>query len=91
MSRIDSITVLLPEFEPRSREPGFVVRITTTRPYDRRDILSAMKIRTDERNGKPRQLGNLYGIDASRELARERPDLALQHADTFEYYVEGAP
>jgi hypothetical protein len=40
----------------------------------------------DYRNGY-----NLYGIDASRELARERPDLALQHADTFEYYVEGAP
>ncbi len=40
----------------------------------------------DYRNGY-----NLYGIDASRELARERPDLALQHADTFEYYMEGGP
>jgi hypothetical protein len=40
----------------------------------------------DYRNGY-----GLYGLDASRELARERPDLALQHADTFEYYVEGGP
>ncbi|HEX7686428.1 MAG TPA: M35 family metallo-endopeptidase [Burkholderiaceae bacterium] len=33
----------------------------------------------------------VYGPDASHLLAQTRPDLALQHADSFEYYLEGAP
>lgn len=33
----------------------------------------------------------VYGLTASRELAAARPDLALRHADSFEYYVENVP
>ena len=33
----------------------------------------------------------VYGPTASHALAQARPDLALQHADSFEYYLEGAP
>ena len=33
----------------------------------------------------------VYGKDASRDLATSNPDLALKHADSFEYYVEDAP
>src|SRR5712692_7657550 len=41
LARIDRITILLPEFDPNAKQPGFVVRVTTTRPYDRRDVMSA--------------------------------------------------
>lgn len=33
---------------------------------------------------------NVYGVTASRDLATTHPHLALQHADSFEYYVENA-
>ncbi len=33
---------------------------------------------------------SIYGLSGSRELARTDPAKALQHADTFEYYIEGA-
>lgn len=31
---------------------------------------------------------SVYGPEASRALARSRPDLAAKHADSFEYYLE---
>ena len=33
----------------------------------------------------------IYGLTASRQLAVEHPELAIQHADSFEYYVENVP
>jgi alanyl-tRNA synthetase len=40
----------------------------------------------DANGGKP-----IYGLKASRQLAVDHPDLALNHADSFEYYVEDVP
>ena len=47
LMRIDRVTVLLPMIDERAHEPGIVVRVTTTRPYDRRDVLAALKVRDD--------------------------------------------
>jgi len=33
----------------------------------------------------------VYGVTASRKLAKDDPDKALNHADSFEYYLEDAP
>jgi type VI secretion system secreted protein VgrG len=33
----------------------------------------------------------IYGATASRKLAADSPDLAINHADSFEYYVEDVP
>ena len=33
----------------------------------------------------------VYGQDASRQLAKAQPNLAMKHADSFEYYVEDIP
>ncbi len=40
----------------------------------------------DANGGKP-----IYGVTASRKLAVDHPDLAMKHADSFEYYLEDVP
>ncbi|MFL5340427.1 MAG: DUF1559 domain-containing protein [Gemmataceae bacterium] len=41
LSRLDRITVLLPDLIQPGREPGFVIRLTTTKPYNRQDVMAA--------------------------------------------------
>ena len=52
LGHIDRITVVLPEFDAEARQPGFVVRVTTTRTYDRRDVMSALKVRANDPNDR---------------------------------------
>src|SRR5438874_2159519 len=65
LARIDRITILLPELDPNARQPGFVVRVTTTRAYDRRDVMSALKVKA---NDPRRGAGDLYALSGQGML-----------------------
>src|SRR5262249_27247844 len=60
-SMIDGITIVLPEIDPEARQPAFVVRVTTTRAYNRADVAAALKARGREPDVR-RPLGNLVPL-----------------------------
>jgi prepilin-type processing-associated H-X9-DG protein len=77
LSRIDRITVLLPDIQDDSRHSGVAIRLTTTRPYNRRDVLDALKIQPGDGGpdrGSPR--GDLY-------MLRDRGMLHLSDANSI--------
>ncbi|MFL5340428.1 MAG: hypothetical protein ACJ8F7_09775, partial [Gemmataceae bacterium] len=45
LSRIESVTLLVPTINARASEPAIVIRINTTKPYDRRDVRAALRAR----------------------------------------------
>ncbi len=54
------------------------------------DIAGTNDLFNDIRNGEFYNNGkSIYGTTASKELAKNRPDLALKHADSFSYYASG--